>query len=113
MFFWSKGLGRSGYLIMELGTEEIAIEDGNVLLKGRVRKPVNWNYTITLDGSDWDDFFRVAFAPETARYLARRERFGDVVQLTRFLARFVVGYLAALIRPKPEQSTARNVDSIR
>ncbi len=100
MFFWSKGLGRSSYLVMDLGTEEIAVEDGRVLLRGRVSKPVTWSYTITLEAEDWDDFFRVAFAPETARYLGRAERFAELFGLARFLGRFVVGYLAASLRAK-------------
>ncbi|MBC8292700.1 MAG: hypothetical protein H8E45_05985 [Proteobacteria bacterium] len=98
MIFWSRGLGRRKCLVMDIGSEEITVDD-EVRLAGKVREPVNWDYSIRLEADDWDDFFAVALKPQLAVFLGRRERLGELAQLASFLARFLGAYLAAMFRP--------------
>lgn len=75
MRFWSKGLGKRS-LSMDCGKEAVSIQEQAVVLSGRVRPPLGWSYTITMDGDDWLDFIELSLHPTIIRYLLRKRRFG-------------------------------------
>ncbi len=75
MRFWSKGLGKRS-LSMDCGKEAVTIQDQTVVLSGKVRPPLGWSYTITMDGDDWLDFIELSLHPTIIRYLMRKRRLG-------------------------------------
>ncbi len=75
MRFWSKGLGKRS-LGMDCGKEAVQVEGATMLLAGKVRPPLGWAYTITMDEMDWLDFIELTFHPTIVRYLSRRGRLG-------------------------------------
>jgi hypothetical protein len=75
MRFWSKGLGKRS-LGMNCGKEAVQVESATMILAGKVRPPLGWAYTITMDETDWLDFIELTFHPTIVRYLTRRGRLG-------------------------------------
>ena len=95
MRFWSKGLGKR-CLAMDCGTESMSVEGPAMVLAGKVRPPLGWAYTITMNADDWTDFVELTFHPTLVRYLTRRKRIGLAARLAGHLARFYFAYAMRL-----------------
>ena len=70
MEFWSTGLGKRSMGI-SVGEETVTVAGNDVFLKGTVRPPLSWHYTITMDKDDWIEFLEMAFHPVIIRYLIK------------------------------------------
>ncbi len=105
MRFWSKGLGKRS-LSMDCGKEVVAIQDRAAVLSGRVRPPLGWTYTITMDGDDWLDFIELTFHPTIIRYLLRKHRRGLALRTAWHMIRLyaAVGRRLLLLRIRPRGS---------
>ena len=51
MKIWSKGLGTMT-IAMDFRKSYVALENGNLLIKGQITDPVFWNYVITVKKDD-------------------------------------------------------------
>lgn len=87
MRFWSKGLGKRN-LSMDCGRETVRIDGSTMTLSGRVRPPLGWAYTITMDEDDWLDFVALSLHPAIVRYLMRRSRIGLALKAAWHLTLF-------------------------
>jgi hypothetical protein len=97
MRFWSKGLGKR-CLAMDCGKEAVAIDGSAMRLSGRVKPPLGWAYTITMDESDWLDFVELTLHPTMVRYLLRRRRLGLALRAAWHLSLFYLAVAAHLPR---------------
>ncbi len=96
MRFWSKGLGKR-CLVMDCGTESVRVDGALVVLSGRVKPPLDWAYTTTLDETDWIEFASLALHPEIVRYLACRRRVGLALRAGWHLLMLLVACTAAMV----------------
>lgn len=97
MRFWSKGLGKR-CLEMDCGKETIALDGSAMRLSGRVKPPLGWNYTITMDERDWLDFVELTLHPTLVRYLLRRGRLRLTFRMAWQLALLYLAVAAQLPR---------------
>lgn len=95
MRFWSKGLGKR-CLVMDCGTETVAVAGPAMVLAGKVQPPLGWAYTITMDESDWLDFVELTLHPTMVRYLMRRRRLGLALRAGWHLSLFYLAFAARL-----------------
>ncbi len=95
MRFWSKGLGKR-CLAMDCGKEAVAIEGSAMVLSGKVRPPLGWAYTITMDETDWLDFIELTLHPAMIRYLLHRRRFGLALRAAWHLSLFYIAFAARI-----------------
>jgi hypothetical protein len=95
MRFWSKGLGKR-CLAMDCGMETVAIDGPTMVLSGKVRPPLGWAYTITMDETDWLDFIELTLHPTIVRHLLRRRRFGLALRAGWHLSLFYIAFAARL-----------------
>ena len=58
MKVWSKGLGTM-VLDMDLRNYFVELEDGNLLIKGKIVDPVFWNFVITFQKDDIRGFANI------------------------------------------------------
>lgn len=58
MRIWSKGLGTM-VLNMDMRNYFVELEDGNLLIKGKIVDPVFWNFVITFQKDDIRGFANV------------------------------------------------------
>lgn len=96
MEFWSKGLGRRS-MVIDIGTENVEDDGRELVLTGRVKAPVTWNYVIGMEKTCWDDFFGIALSPRMAGFMATPKRFILFVKLTLFVTAFLITYPLALL----------------
>ena len=70
MRFWSKGLGERE-LVIDLSKGKLTMEEGKVLMRGTITKPVAWNYEITLFKEDVRGILRVALSIQGIVYFMK------------------------------------------
>lgn len=71
MRFWSKGLG-DRELVIDLSRGNLTNEPNNeVVMRGIITEPVNWNYEVTLYNIDVRGILRVALTPQALLYFAK------------------------------------------
>ncbi|MEA1958796.1 MAG: hypothetical protein U9N44_03860 [Chloroflexota bacterium] len=71
MRFWSKGLG-DRELIIDLSRGNLTNEPNNeVIMRGIIAEPVNWNYEVTLFDIDARGILRVAISFQALIYFAK------------------------------------------
>ncbi|MBI3181057.1 MAG: hypothetical protein HYZ28_02815 [Myxococcales bacterium] len=95
MRFWSKGLGKR-CLSMECGTESVQLDGPKVLLSGRVKPPLDWAYTMTIDEADWLEFFELTLHPVILGHLSRRGRRVLALRAGWNLALLLLAYVGTL-----------------
>jgi hypothetical protein len=91
MQFWSKGLGKRS-LGIDCGSESVSVENGLVQLRGTVKPPLTWTYTITMDAADWAGCFDVALGPPVVRYLLHPKRWPLALRAAWHFAAFLWAY---------------------
>ncbi len=98
MKLWSKGLGKVT-LPLELSRAEIEAGAESMRLRGRiVEGKVNWNYLVTMTGSDLIGFTKVAGDPRVVDHLARERGLGFLIAMVGPMLRFLGFLVAALLR---------------
>ncbi|MFQ5697132.1 MAG: hypothetical protein ACE5IL_02475 [Myxococcota bacterium] len=105
MQFWSRGLGRRSMGI-DCGTEKVAVEGNRIVLRGTVRPPLSWPYTITMDADDWVAFFELTVHPTIVRYLLHPRRWRVALRALGHLLAFLAAYLADCGRARLSRPTA-------
>lgn len=73
MKLWSKGLGTKT-LVLHLGEGVPRCSAEGLLILGKIKEPVWWDYQITMTDKDITDLFSVAVNRETVVYLQGIER---------------------------------------
>ena len=68
MKLWSKGLGTKT-LVLNLGEGKPTVATEGLLIKGTIKEPVWWDYTITMTEQDLVDILKIAVNIETVDYL--------------------------------------------
>ncbi len=100
MKLWSKGLGKVT-LPLALGEADIEAGAETLRLRGRiVEGKVNWNYLVTMDGSDFIAFTRVAGDPRVVEHLARERGLGLLIGLIGPMLRFAARLVLSLLPPR-------------
>lgn len=97
MYFWSKGLGKRGHVVIPCGTEtcELSPEGGALILKGTTLPPIVWSYTITMDEKDFLAILRLGLSPIFVGYLLHPRRIRSCLLLGKYLLLFLFRYLTA------------------
>ena len=70
MKIWSKGLGTM-VLNMDFRNYYVEMDNGNLLIKGRITNPVMWNFVITIEKNDIRGFANIIFKGKFLVYLGR------------------------------------------
>lgn len=73
MKLWSKGLGTKT-LALNLAEGKPTVTPDGLLIKGTIKEPVWWDYTITMTEQDLIDILKIAVNQETVDYLQTVER---------------------------------------
>ncbi len=95
MKFWSKGLGKR-CLYVDCGSEEPSVEGDQLVLEGTTPPPLNWAYTMQMDGVDWIEFVSFALRPKVVRHMLARRRWGLALQAGWHMAWFVAAVVFTL-----------------
>ena len=103
MEFWSTGTGQN-VLSLPLGEGEAVLEDGLLVVKGKMGPPVFWEYTMSLNEEDFVSFFGLAKDPATALFLINsKNRLRVFYRITlasmKFVAMTVAGFLVNYFWP--------------
>lgn len=98
MQFWSKGLGKRSMGI-DCGTERVEVQEEKMILHGKTRPPLNWQYAMEMGIKDWEEFFQVAFHPEVVKYLLYPGRWTVARKAGTHLILFLVRYISCLLWP--------------
>ena len=95
MRFWSKGLGSRGHIIIPCGSEKVEVSpDGKeLILSGRTLPPVEWNYTITMNGDDFLAILELGLGEKFVKFLLQPRRFRYAIKLLFLLLTMIVRYI--------------------
>lgn len=95
MKLWSKGLGTKT-LVLNLREGVPNVASDGLMIKGTIKEPVWWDYTITMTDQDLIDILEVAVNEETVAYLQTVDRPWKVLgTLAAAMARFLVFWMKA------------------
>ena len=70
MKIWSKGLGTM-VLNMNFRNYYVEMDDGDLLIKGRITDPVMWNFVITIEKNDIRGLANIIFKGGFLSYLGK------------------------------------------
>jgi len=108
MKLWSKGLGKRT-LILHLGEAEVENDGHELLIKGVIKEPVWWEYTIRMTEDDVLDFFQVAVNPTAVGYLVNSKKAGRLfVRITKELVKLLLLWISLWLR-KPFRRAPKEV----
>lgn len=95
MKLWSKGLGTKT-LVLNLQEGVPSVVPDGLLIKGTIKEPVWWDYTITMTDKDLIDILKVAVNQETVTYLQTVDRPWKVLSsMAGAMVRFFVCWMRA------------------
>lgn len=86
MRVWSQGLGKQE-LVLEFAKSNVTREEGKVFIRGVVQDPVNWQFEITIHGTDVPGFYHVLVSMAVLRFSLKN--LGDIFKFfnDKFIAR--------------------------
>jgi len=106
MKLWSKGLGKRT-LVLHLAEAEVEDAGEELLIKGVIKEPVWWEYTIRMTEDDVLDFFKVAVNRTAVGYLVSSRKAGRLfVKITLELVKLLFLWISLWLG-KPLRKGAR------
>lgn len=103
MHFWSKGLGRRSHLVIACGTETPVISEDSktVVLYGRTKPPVVWNYTMTMEVNDFLSILDLGLSKIFVKFLLHPKRIISSLKLLFYVIVMLIKF-PFVKKPKEE-----------